>query len=86
MTTYHYDSSNRLTEIDEPNGTTVTFAYDANGQRVKKTTQTSGSNPTMTVVNDTYSRTTEIAKPSMPSSSSGRATEISRGSLATRWS
>ena len=41
-------------KIDEPSGTTVTFAYDANGQRVKKTTQTGGSNPTMTVVNDTY--------------------------------
>ena len=54
VTTYHYDSSNRLTEIDEPNGTTVTFAYDANGQRIKKTTQTGGANPTMTVVNDTY--------------------------------
>lgn len=52
MTTDHYASGNRLTEIDEPSGTTVSFAYDANGERDQTTEQTGGSNPTMTAVND----------------------------------
>lgn len=38
----------------EPDGTTVNFAYDANGQRVQKTVQTAEPNPTTSQFNDTY--------------------------------
>jgi RHS repeat-associated protein len=48
-----YDTSNRLTEVDEPSGTTITFTYDGDGNRVSKTV-TSGS--TTTVIKDVYAQ------------------------------
>jgi len=38
---YTYDAENRLTQVD--GGATVSYVYDANGRRIRKTTATSGS-------------------------------------------
>ena len=51
ITTYSYDTNNRLTGISEPNGTTVSFSYDADGHRIQKKV-VSGS--TTTIINDVY--------------------------------
>lgn len=51
ITSYIYNSNNRLIEVDEPNGTKVQFSYDADGNRISKTV-TSGS--TTTVIKDVY--------------------------------
>ena len=47
--TYTYDSNNRLTKVVYSNGTTVTYTYDALGNRTsKKVTGGSGTEPTPT--------------------------------------
>ncbi len=40
--------------MTEPNGTTISFTYDADGNRVSKTVTTGGPAPTTTVVRDVY--------------------------------
>ncbi len=36
-TTYKYDAKGRLIEVDYPNGTVVTYTYDAAGNRTQTT-------------------------------------------------
>jgi RHS repeat-associated protein len=52
-TIYTYDTNNRLKTVQLPNGTIITFAYDADGNRVSKAV-TSGS--TTTTVLDVYAQ------------------------------
>ncbi len=52
-TTYTYDSNNRLKTAQLPNGMLITFAYDADGNRVSKTVTSGG---TTTTVLDVYSQ------------------------------
>jgi RHS repeat-associated protein len=51
VTGYKYDANNRLNEVDKPDGSTVQFAFDADGNRTSKSV-TSGS--TTTAVKDYY--------------------------------
>ena len=48
-TTYHYDARNRLTQVDLPDGTVASYAYDPFGRRVKKQV---GSTVTLFVYTD----------------------------------
>jgi RHS repeat-associated protein len=52
-TTYTYDTNNRLKTVQLPSGTLVTFAYDANGNRVSKAVTAGG---TTTTVLDVYAQ------------------------------
>lgn len=54
ITTLTYDQSNRLTGVGLPNGTTVSYTYDANDNQTSTTVTTGGSSPTTTVVNNIY--------------------------------
>ena len=47
----HRPSSHRLTEIDQPSGTTIQFGYDADNNRTSKTTTSGGVSHS---VNDVY--------------------------------
>lgn len=51
MTAYHYDPNGRLTEIDQPNGTTIQYGYDADNNRTTKTITSGGVSHS---VNDVY--------------------------------
>ena len=54
VTTFTYDQSNRLTSVDLPDGTTVSYTYDANDDQTSTTVTTGGASPTTTVVNNIY--------------------------------
>ncbi len=51
VTQYHYDTNGRLTEIDQPSGTTIQFGYDADNNRTTKTITSGGVSHS---VNDVY--------------------------------
>jgi RHS repeat-associated protein len=53
-TSYGYDPSGRLNQVTEPDGTTIAFSFDADGNRVKKTVTTGGVTPSVTQVKDVY--------------------------------
>jgi RHS repeat-associated protein len=42
-TLYAYDAENRLVKVTKPDGTTITLAYDADGNRVKKVVDAPGT-------------------------------------------
>ena len=52
VTTYKYDANNRLNEVHKPDGSVVTFTYDADGNRTSKSVTVAGT--TTTTVNDVY--------------------------------
>ena len=54
MTTFTYDQSNRLITVALPDGTTVSYTYDADDNQTSTTVTTGGSSPTTTIINNIY--------------------------------
>jgi YD repeat-containing protein len=56
ITTYGYDANNRLNSVTKPNGTVITFTYDANEQRTATTVTPPSGGGSATTVKDYYAQ------------------------------